>query len=125
MKRPSSAFVIAVLIGVLATGPAVDAYVFDTTVPSAGGCPQPDRWSPVPCESADAPVEHVIAACSADHCHGRAAQTGAQLDEIEQPIADSFVAWAGLTGTTFNATAYPGLIGPPRARQRTKRLLER
>ena len=41
-----------------------------------------------------------------------ASQTSAQLTEIEQAITDSFTAWSGVTGTTFNATSYPGLISP-------------
>jgi len=32
--------------------------------------------------------------------------------EIEQAISDSFGAWTGVKGTTFNTVAYPGLIAP-------------
>ena len=38
--------------------------------------------------------------------------SAAQLAEIEQAIADSFGAWSGVTGTTFNTTAHPGLFAP-------------
>ena len=40
------------------------------------------------------------------------AGSGAQLSEITQVISDSFGAWFGVTGTTFNSAAYPGLLGP-------------
>jgi hypothetical protein len=33
-----------------------------------------------------------------------------QLAEIQQAISDSFGAWFGVTGTTFNATAQPGFL---------------
>jgi Matrixin len=38
--------------------------------------------------------------------------TSAQLSEIEQTISDSFGAWSGVSGTTFNATDHPGFIAP-------------
>jgi len=38
--------------------------------------------------------------------------TSAQLSESEQTISDSFGAWSGVSGTTFNATNHPGLIAP-------------
>lgn len=112
MKRLAAPLIATVLIFVIAAGPAVHAYVFDTTIPSAGGCPQPDRWSlslanPLTRQwSTSLPLAPptIITAASA--------QTGAQLAEIEQAIADSFAAWTGVSGTTFNATAYPGLVAP-------------
>lgn len=112
MKRLAAPLIAIVLIFVIAAGPAVHAYVFDTTIPSAGGCPQPDRWSlslanPLTRRwSTSLPLAPptVITAASA--------QTDAQLAEIEQAIADSFAAWTGVSGTTFNATAYPGLVAP-------------
>ena len=38
--------------------------------------------------------------------------TAAQLDEVEQVIRDSFGVWSGVTGTTINATSYPGMMAP-------------
>lgn len=112
MKRLAAPLIATVLIFVIAASPAVHAYVFDTTIPSAGGCPQPDRWSlslanPLTRQwSTSLPLAPptIITAASA--------QTDAQLAEIEQAIADSFTAWTGVSGTTFNATAYPGLVAP-------------
>ena len=118
MKRLAAPLIATVLIFVIAASPAVHAYVFDTTIPSAGGCPQPDRWSlslanPLTRQwSTSLPLAPptIITAASA--------QTDAQLAEIEQAIADSFTAWTGVSGTTFNATAYPGLVAPIVLRQR-------
>ena len=41
-----------------------------------------------------------------------ASGTAGQLAEIEQAITDSFGVWSGVSGTTFNATAHPGLLAP-------------
>jgi hypothetical protein len=41
-----------------------------------------------------------------------ASGTAGQLAEIEQAITDSFGVWSGVGGTTFNATAHPGLLAP-------------
>jgi hypothetical protein len=38
--------------------------------------------------------------------------SGAQLTEIEQAVSDSFGAWFGVAGTTFNASSYPGMLAP-------------
>ncbi len=101
-----------VTIFAIAAGPAVHAYVFDTTLPSAGGCPQVDRWnlsvaSPLSRQwSTSLPLAPPTVLTAAP------AQTSAQLTEIEQAISDAFSAWTGVTGTTFNASAHPGLIAP-------------
>jgi hypothetical protein len=41
-----------------------------------------------------------------------AQNTPAQITEIGQAITDSFGAWSGVTGTTFDTTVYPGLLTP-------------
>jgi hypothetical protein len=102
----------AILIFVITSGPIAQGYVFDTTVPAGGGCPQPDRWN----LSLAAPLSRQwstsLPLAPATIVTVAASQTSAQLTEIEQAITDSFTAWSGVTGTTFNATAYPGLISP-------------
>lgn len=92
--------------------PVVHAYVFDTTIPSAGGCPQPDRWSLSLADPLSRQWSTSLPLAPPTIVTAATAQTAAQLTEIEQAITDSFSAWAGATGTTFNATAYPGLIAP-------------
>ncbi|HTS12364.1 MAG TPA: matrixin family metalloprotease [Candidatus Limnocylindrales bacterium] len=111
--RRLSAPVLAVLLALaLISGPVARAYVFDTTIPAAGGCPQPDRWS----LSISAPLSRQwstsLPLAPPTIVTSAASQTPAQLTEIEQAITASFSAWSGVTGTTFNATSYPGLIAP-------------
>src|SRR5471030_1533677 len=78
-------------------------YAVDSTIPAAGGCPQPNhfnlalssplnrRWSTSIPFSLLQPVIVTVAPSGP-----------AQLDEVEQAISDSFAAWSGVTGTTFN-----------------------
>ena len=92
--------------------PPARGYVADSTIPQAGGCPQPDRFnlslaSPLNRQwSTSLPLAPPTLVTMA------AQGTPAQLTEIEQAITDSFSAWAGVAGVSFNASAYPGLIGP-------------
>jgi len=112
MKRLATSLIAVISIFAIVTGPGVQGYVFDTTVPSAGGCPQPDRWSlslsnPLSRQwSTSLPLAPPTVVTAAP------AQTSAQLTEIEQVITASFAAWTGVTGTTFNAVAYPGVVAP-------------
>ncbi len=112
MRRTSAVVMTAILIFVITSGPIAQGYVFDTTVPAGGGCPQLDRWN----LSLAAPLSRQwstsLPLAPATIVTVAASQTSAQLTEIEQAITDSFTAWSGVTGTTFNATAYPGLISP-------------
>jgi hypothetical protein len=86
--------------------------VIDTTVPQAGGCPAADLWN----LSLAAPLNRqwstAFPLSPATILTVATTGTGAQLSEIEQVISDSFGAWVGVSGTTFNSTAYPGLLGP-------------
>jgi hypothetical protein len=100
------------LVTMLASSRA-SAYLVDSTIPETGGCPAVDRlnislaqplnrrWSTALPSSTPASMLTV-------------AQPGsnAQLAEIEQAIDDSFGAWSGVTGTTFDAANYPGAIAP-------------
>lgn len=112
MKKIACALVSALIIAPLATGPALNAYVFDTTVPSAGGCPQANRWSLSVVSPLTRQWSTMLPLAPPTIITAAAAQTSAQLTEIEQAISDSFAAWSGVGGTTFNASAYPGLIAP-------------
>jgi len=112
MKRASATVLVALLFNTLALDPAASAYLIQTTVPQAGGCPQFDRWN----LSVTAPLNRrwstSLPLAPATVLTVAASQTDAQLAEIEQAITDSFGAWSGVTGTTMNATAYPGEIAP-------------
>jgi hypothetical protein len=112
MKSSIAIGVMALLVFALLGGSPAEAYLMDTTVPQAGGCPAFDRWnlslaSPLNRRwSTSLPLGPPTLATVA------ALGSAAQLSEIEQVITDSFGAWSGVTGTTFNATNYPGLIAP-------------
>jgi hypothetical protein len=113
MKRPLAATTVLLLVVAGAQDARAGLYTFDSTVPSTGGCPQPNhfnlalsaplnrRWS----TSIPALLQPTVLTVAA-------AGTPAQLNEIESAISDSFGAWSGATGTTFNSTANPGLVAP-------------
>lgn len=104
---------VALSLGTMLASPGASAYLADSTIPEAGGCPALDRqnvslaqplnrrWSTALPSSTPAAMLTMAAPGS-----------NAQLTEIEQAIDDSFGAWSGVTGTTFNAANYPGAIAP-------------
>lgn len=88
-------------------------YAVDSTVPQAGGCPQPDRWN----LSLAAPLNRrwstaLPTLLSPTILTVAPQNSPAQVAEIQQAISDSFAVWSSVTGTTFNATNYPGLLAP-------------
>ncbi|MGA8222733.1 MAG: matrixin family metalloprotease [Candidatus Acidiferrales bacterium] len=112
MKRVATLFLLFFFLEAAIAGNPALAYVAQSTIPLAGGCPQLDRWN----LSVSSPLNRRWST-SLSPMHTTvltvaAAGTAAQLTEIEQVISDSYSAWAGVTGTTFNATAFPGLIAP-------------
>jgi hypothetical protein len=113
MKQALASFTIALTCVAMIFTPAVRAYTFVSTVPQSGGCSQPNHWnlslaSPLNRQwstSLPSLISPVILTVAP-------AGSTAQLDEIEQSISDSFSVWPGVTGTTFNAVAFPGLEAP-------------
>ena len=113
MKRPIATCTAALLVLACAHDAQATLYTFDSTIPAAGGCPQPNhfnlalaspvnrRWS----TSLPSILQPVILTVATSG-------TTAQLNEIEQVIDDSFGAWSGVPGTTFNAATNPGLLAP-------------
>ncbi|MGA8365886.1 MAG: matrixin family metalloprotease, partial [Candidatus Acidiferrales bacterium] len=112
MKRAAAMAMAGLLFCTLALGPAASGYLVQTTVPQAGGCPQFDRWNLSPAAPLNRRWSTSLPLAPATILTVAASGTSAQLAEIEQAIADSFGAWSGVTGTTLNATAYPGEIAP-------------
>ncbi len=112
MKHSIAIGMTALLVFALVGGPSAEAYLLDTTIPQAGGCPAFDRWnlslaSPLNRRwSTSLPLGPPTLVTVAP------LGSAAQLTEIEQVITDSFGAWSGVTGTTFNSTSFPGLIAP-------------
>jgi len=88
-------------------------YSVDSTIPLAGGCPQPNRLN----LSLAAPLNNrwstVLPALLSPTILTVAPQNSpAQIAEIGQTISDSFGVWFGVIGTTFNLTSYPSLLAP-------------
>lgn len=102
----------AILLVMTTSGPAASGYVMDTTIPSAGGCPALDLWNLSLASPLNRRWSTSLPLAPATILTVAAQGSAAQVSEIEQAISDSFGAWSGVTGTTFNSTAYPGLIAP-------------
>jgi len=110
MKQAFAWFTIALLFSVTSFMPAAQAYTYESTVPLSGGCPQPNHWN----LSVSSPLDRqwstsLPTTASPVILTVATPGTSAQLDEIEQSISDSFFVWAGVSGTTFNSVAHPGL----------------
>lgn len=112
MNRTGAARFLAVFVVATLANPPAPGYVVDTTIAQAGGCPQPDHWN----LSLTAPLNNEwstsLPLAPATVLTVAPQGTPAQLTEIEQVISSSLGAWAGVTGTVFNAAAHPGLIAP-------------
>jgi len=111
-KIVSAATIILFLLSASSDANALP-YTVDSTIPQTGGCPQPNhfnlslaaplnrRWS----TAMTTLTSPTILTVATQH-------SPAQIGEINQAILDSFGAWSGVTGTTINATAYPGMFAP-------------
>jgi hypothetical protein len=111
-KIPAAATIMLFFFSAISPAGAF-AYSVDSTIPQAGGCPQPNhfnlslaaplnrRWS----TAMTTLLSPTILTVAAQH-------SPAQIAEINQAILDSFGVWSGVTGTTMNATAYPGMFAP-------------
>ena len=113
MTRALIATSLVFLLIVVSSETAALAYTFGTTIPAAGGCPQPNRWnlslsSPLSRRWSTSLPTTTIPAILTVAAQG----TVAQLNEIEQAVSDSFGIWTGVIGTTFNTVANPGLVAP-------------
>jgi hypothetical protein len=110
MKGAATACFLCALLLAGASNDQALGYVPDTTVPQSGGCPQLDRWN----LSVESPLNRRWStSLSPQHTTiltVAPAGSDAQLDEIEQTISAAFGVWAGVAGTTFNSTSYPGMI---------------
>jgi hypothetical protein len=103
---------IALLLFALLGEPAARAYLMDTTIPQAVGCPAFNRWNLSIASPLDRQWSTSLPGAPATVVTAGAAGTPAQISEIAQAISDSFGAWSGVSGTTLNAANYPGTIGP-------------
>jgi hypothetical protein len=111
MKRGLALAAISILIGAL-VDPTAKAYLIDTVNPQSAGCPVRELWNLSAANAMNRQWSTSLPSAPATLVTAASAGSAAQLTEIEQAIADSFGAWSGVSGITFNATAYPGLLSP-------------
>ena len=112
MKRPVTLATLCLLIFAAVHTPDAFSYTTNSTVPLAGGCPQPNRWNLTLASPLNRRWSTSLPLTSTTILTVAAQGTPAQLNEIEQSISDSFEAWTGMPGTTFNTAAHPGFIAP-------------
>ena len=113
MKRALAAATILLLLFPATSGAVAFPYTVDSTIPLAGGCPQPNRWNLSPAAPLNRRWSTALPALLNPTILTVAARnTPAQITEIGQAITNSFGAWSGVAGTTFNTTANPGLLAP-------------
>jgi len=112
MRRCFLAATAGLAMCALTLGPCASAYVSDTTVPQSGGCPAFDLWNLSSTSPLNRQWSTSLPLAPPTILTVAAQGTSAQLSEISQAISDSFGAWYGVTGTTFNSAAYPGLLAP-------------
>jgi len=113
MKRALALATIVVFFLSATSGAGAFPYTVDSTIPLAGGCPQPNRWN----LSLAAPLNRRWSTAQPALLNPTiltiASQNSpAQFTKIGQGITDSFGAWSGVGGTTFNTAAFPGLLAP-------------
>jgi hypothetical protein len=111
MKRIFTMATVFLFVTSLVQSPAF-AYLTDTTIAQGGGCPLLDRWNLSVASPLNRRWSTSLASSPATVLTVAAAGSNAQLTEITQAISESFGVWFGVTGTTFNTTSYPGLLGP-------------
>ncbi|MGH9717460.1 MAG: matrixin family metalloprotease [Candidatus Acidiferrales bacterium] len=112
MRRATATAAAMLLFLATLSSPSASGYLADTTAPTAGGCPALDRWNLSVSQPLSRRWSTSLPLAPATVLTVAAQNSSAQLTEIEQAISDSFNAWMGVTGSTFNAAAYPGMIGP-------------
>ena len=112
MKRAAAIATTALLLFAVICGPPANAYLLDSTVPQAGGCPALDRWNLSLASPLTRRWSTSLSTIPPSVLTVAAQGSAAQLTEIEQAVSGSFGAWSGVTGTTFNATNSPGMIAP-------------
>jgi matrixin len=113
MTKALIATILVFLLIAMSPETAALAYTVGTTIPAAGGCPQPNHWSLSLASPLSRRWSTSLPTTAFPVILTVAAQgTAAQLNEIEQAVSDSFGMWTGVTGTTFNTVANPGLVAP-------------
>jgi hypothetical protein len=111
-RRSAPAIAIGLILQLAFSVPSV-AYTATTTAPSAGGCPQLNRFALSTTFPLNRRWSTSLPALASPAIITAATQgTAAQLDEIEQTISASFSTWSAVKGTVFNSSSYPGVVAP-------------
>jgi len=111
--RRATALATAALFFLATFGSAsASGYSADTTAPTGGGCPALDRWNLSVSQPLNRRWSTSLPQAPPTLLTVAAKNSSAQLSEIEQTISAAFGVWSGVSGTTFNAANYPGVIGP-------------
>ena len=112
MKQARAIATIVLFFFSASSGAGELPYTVDSTMPLAGGCPQPNRWNLSLAAPLDRRWSTALPALQLSTMLTVAAQnTPAQIIEIGQAITASFSAWSGVTGTTFNTSGVPRAAG--------------
>ncbi len=112
MKRATQLATVAVIAFAMLAAQPASGYLADLTLPAAGGCPALDRWNISASQPLNRRWSTSLPLAPVTILTVAAQNSAAQLTEIENTITAAFGAWSGVSGTTFNATNYPGVIGP-------------
>jgi hypothetical protein len=111
MKRPLAIATVGLLLFSMTRAASTTAYTIDTTIPLPDGCPAPDRQD-ISTATPLNPRWSTVLPTAAPILTVAPPWSSAQLTEIAGVVTTSLGVWSGVTGTTFNAATYPGLIGP-------------
>jgi hypothetical protein len=112
MKRTIAIVTTVLAISSMVLDSSARGYVVQSTIPQAGGCPQPDRWNVSLASPLNRRWSTALPSAPPTILTVAPPQSNAQFSEIDAAISQSFGMWSGVTGTTMNATTNPGFIAP-------------
>jgi matrixin len=112
MKHVANLGAVIVLVVAMAVSPCANGYVADTTAQQGGGCPVFDRWNLSLASPLNRRWSTSLPLAPSTILTVATQGTSAQTSEIAKTISDSFGAWSGVSGTTFNESTFPGSFGP-------------
>jgi len=112
VRRAGTIVTAALFLLSMTTGAPVNAYLADSTVPQAGGCPAPDHFNLSTASPLSRQWSTSLSISPTTILTVASQGSSDQLNEIEQVVSDSFGVWSGVTGATLSATTNPGALGP-------------
>jgi hypothetical protein len=112
VKRAMAIATTVLAISSMVLDSSARGYVVQSTIPQAGGCPQPDHWNLALASPLNRRWSTALPSAPPTILTVAPPQTNAQLSEIDAAISQTFGMWSGVTGTTMNETTNPGFIAP-------------